>query len=42
MYTKRDTEEFKRDAIALVDSLVKTVTALARKRGTGSESLRGW
>ncbi|MEU7062077.1 hypothetical protein [Streptomyces sp. NPDC046197] len=29
-YTKRYTEEFKRDAIALVDSSGKTVTAVAR------------
>lgn len=38
-YTKRYTEEFKRDAIALVDSSGKTV---ARELGIGSESLRGW
>jgi transposase len=30
-YTKRYTEEFKRDAIALVDSSGKTVTAAARE-----------
>ncbi|MFF4519624.1 transposase, partial [Streptomyces mirabilis] len=30
-YTKRYTEEFKRDAIALVDSSGKTVTAVARE-----------
>ncbi|GGU43417.1 transposase [Streptomyces violascens] len=41
-YTKRYTEEFKRDAIALVDSSGKTVTAAARELGTSSESLRGW
>ncbi|MEU9153643.1 transposase [Streptomyces sp. NPDC048417] len=32
-YTKRYTEEFKRDAIALVDSTGKTVTAVARELG---------
>ncbi|MFB7083031.1 transposase [Streptomyces sp. NPDC056308] len=41
-YTKRYTAEFKRDAIALVDSTGKTVTAVARELGIGSESLRGW
>ncbi|MFF4837709.1 transposase [Streptomyces sp. NPDC001315] len=41
-YTKRYTEEFKRDAIALVDSTGKTVTAIARELGISSESLRGW
>jgi transposase len=41
-YTKRYTEEFKRDAIALVDSSGKTVTAVARELGLSSESLRGW
>ncbi|MCZ0997524.1 transposase [Streptomyces mirabilis] len=41
-YTKRYTEEFKRDAIALVDSSGKTVTAVARDLGISSESLRGW
>ncbi|MFH8342857.1 transposase [Streptomyces sp. AM6-12] len=40
-YTKRYTEEFKRDAIALVDSSGKTVTAIARELGISSESLRG-
>ncbi|WP_327122067.1 transposase [Streptomyces sp. NBC_01341] len=30
-YTKRYTEEFKRDAIALVDSSGRTVTAVARE-----------
>jgi transposase len=38
-YTKRYTEEFKRDAIALVDSSGKTVTAVARELGISSESL---
>lgn len=41
-YTKRYTEAFKRDAIALVDSSGKTVTAVARELGVSSESLRGW
>ena len=41
-YTKRYTEEFKRDAIALVDSSGKSVTAVARELGISSESLRGW
>jgi len=41
-YTKRYTEEFKRDAIAFVDSSGKTVTAVARELGISSESLRGW
>ncbi|MFG2306510.1 transposase [Actinacidiphila glaucinigra] len=41
-YTKRYTEEFKRDAIALVDSPGKTVTAVARGLGISSESLRDW
>ncbi|MFI5800102.1 transposase [Streptomyces sp. NPDC051677] len=41
-YTKRYTEEFKRDAIALVDSSGKTVTAVARELGISSESLRSW
>ncbi|MFJ8159260.1 transposase [Streptomyces sp. NPDC094468] len=36
-YTKRYTEEFKRDAIALVDSSGKTVTAVARELGISSE-----
>ncbi|WP_328675078.1 transposase [Streptomyces sp. NBC_00343] len=41
-YTKRYTDEFKRDAIALVDSSGRTVTAVARELGISSESLRGW
>lgn len=41
-YTKRYTEEFTWDAIALVDSSGKTVTAVARGLGISSESLRGW
>ncbi|WP_329468309.1 transposase [Streptomyces sp. NBC_01431] len=35
-YTKRYPEEFKRDAIALVDSAGKTVTAVARELGVSS------
>ncbi|MCX4451304.1 transposase [Streptomyces sp. NBC_01789] len=34
--------DHKRDAIALVDSTGKTVTAVARELGISSESLRGW
>lgn len=41
-YTKRYTDEFKWDAIALVDSSSKKVTAVARELGISSESLRGW
>ncbi|WP_335937713.1 transposase [Streptomyces sp. PTD5-9] len=41
-YTKRYTAEFKRDAIALVDSTGRTVTEVARELGGSPESLRGW
>ncbi|MFD5428524.1 transposase [Streptomyces sp. NPDC127084] len=41
-YAKRYSEEFKRDAIVLVDSSGRTVTAVARDLGVSSESLRGW
>ncbi|MFJ5036213.1 transposase [Streptomyces sp. NPDC088560] len=41
-YTKRYTEEFKRDAVALVDSSGRTVTVAAREPGISPESLRGW
>ncbi|MFF3718664.1 transposase [Streptomyces prasinus] len=41
-YTKRYTEEFKRDAIALVGSSGRAVTAVARELGISFESLRGW
>ncbi|WP_432085554.1 transposase [Streptomyces sp. bgisy095] len=40
-YTKQCTEEFKRDAIALVDSTGTAVTAVARDLGISSESLHG-
>ncbi|MFI7296172.1 transposase [Streptomyces sp. NPDC050121] len=40
-YTKQYTEEFKRDAIALVDSSGKTVTAVTRELSISSESLCG-
>ncbi|WP_282692117.1 transposase [Streptomyces sp. CC208A] len=41
-HTRRYAEEFKRDAIALADSSVRTVTAVARELGISSESLRSW
>ncbi|GAA4024961.1 transposase [Streptomyces plumbiresistens] len=41
-YTKRYSEEFKRDAVALVASSGRTVTEVARELGLSSESLRGW
>ncbi|MER5502265.1 MULTISPECIES: transposase [unclassified Streptomyces] len=41
-YTKRYTEDFKRDAIALVNSSGKSVTAVARELGIRSESPHGW
>ncbi|MDX2935519.1 transposase [Streptomyces ipomoeae] len=40
-YTKRYSEEFKRDAIALVASSGRTVTEVARELGISSESPRG-
>ncbi|MFI5802063.1 transposase [Streptomyces sp. NPDC051561] len=39
---KRYTEEFERDAIALVDSTGRTVTEVVRDLGVSPESLRGW
>ncbi|MEV6318750.1 transposase [Streptomyces sp. NPDC051776] len=41
-YSKRHSEEFKRDAIALARSSSKTVTEVARDLGVSPESLRGW
>ncbi|GHF87458.1 transposase [Streptomyces filamentosus] len=35
-YTKRYTEEFKRDAIAFIDSSGRTVTAVAWELGIGA------
>ncbi|MFD5514126.1 transposase [Streptomyces sp. NPDC127051] len=40
--TKRYTAEFKRDAVALVDSTGRTATEVARELGVSPESLRGW
>ncbi|BFO16050.1 hypothetical protein SHKM778_24380 [Streptomyces sp. KM77-8] len=41
-YSKRYPEEFKRDAVALVESSGRTVTEVARELGINPESLRGW
>lgn len=41
-YTNRYSDEYKRDAIELVRSSGRTVTAVARELGISSESLRGW
>ncbi|MFD6415867.1 transposase [Streptomyces sp. NPDC060194] len=41
-YTKRYSEEYKRDAVELVRSSGRTVTDVARELGISSESLRGW
>ncbi|MCX5115392.1 transposase, partial [Streptomyces sp. NBC_00378] len=41
-YTKRYSEEYKRDAIELVRSSGRTVTEVARELDVSSESLRGW
>ncbi|GGT78241.1 transposase [Streptomyces sp. NPDC056930] len=40
-YTKRYSDEYKRDAIELVRSSGRTVTEVARELGVSSESLRG-
>jgi transposase len=40
--TERYTAEFKRDATALVDSMGRTVTEVAREIGVNPESLRDW
>ena len=40
--SKRYTEEFKRDAIALVDSTGRTITEVARDLGVGESSLGYW
>ncbi|MFE9139519.1 transposase, partial [Streptomyces sp. NPDC007355] len=41
-YAKRYTAEFRRDAVALVDSSGRTVTEVARELGVSPESLPGW
>ncbi|MGW3565166.1 transposase [Streptomyces sp. NPDC000941] len=41
-YSKRYSEEFKRDAIALARSSDKAITEVARDLGVSPESLRGW
>ncbi|MGW2207089.1 transposase [Streptomyces sp. NPDC001774] len=41
-YTKRYSDGYKRDAIALVRSPGRTVTDVARELGISPESLRGW
>ncbi|WP_327286695.1 transposase [Streptomyces sp. NBC_01205] len=41
-YTKQYTAEFKRDAVALLDSTGRTVTEVARELGVSPEPLRGW
>ncbi|MGW7696388.1 transposase [Streptomyces asiaticus] len=41
-YSKRYSEEFKREAIALARSSDKTITEVARDLGVSPESLRGW
>jgi len=40
--TPRYSEEFKRDAVALVRSSGRTVTEVARDLGVSPEGLRGW
>jgi transposase len=41
-YTKRYSDEYKRDAIELVRSSGRTVSDVARELGVSSEGLRGW
>ncbi|MEU5031549.1 transposase [Streptomyces milbemycinicus] len=41
-YSKRYSEEFKRDAIAFARSSDKTITEVARDLGVSPERLRGW
>jgi transposase len=41
-YTKRYSDEYKRDAIELVQSSGRTATEVARELGISSDSLRGW
>ena len=41
-YSKRYSDEYKRDAIELVRSSGRTVTDVARQLGISSESLRAW
>ncbi|MGW4823112.1 transposase [Streptomyces sp. NPDC004227] len=40
--SRRYTEEFKRDAVALVRSSGKSVTEMAQERGVSDEGLRSW
>jgi transposase len=40
--SRRYTEEFKRDAVALVRSSGRTVTEVARELGVSAEGLRNW
>jgi transposase len=40
--TARYSDEFKRDAVALVESSGRTVNAVARELGVNNESLRQW
>ncbi|MEW1873267.1 transposase [Streptomyces caelestis] len=40
--SRRYTEEFKRDAVALVRSSGRTVTEAARELGVSAEGLRNW
>ncbi|MFC9627196.1 transposase [Streptomyces sp. NPDC056930] len=41
-YTKRYSEEYKRDAVELVRSSGRTVTDVARQLDVNAESLRAW